>query len=537
MKKFILAVLLLASGTILAQEDAWVYFNDKPDTEFYLDNPLEMLSQKALDRRTNQGIELDELDVPVHQDYIDAITNADGITVMAKSKWMNALHIRGTQEDISALSDLEFVLGVEFANKLLNTSGRGVQQQQTTVTNKFLQTEVDFDYGISSNQITMLSGEDLHQQGYTGAGITIAVLDAGYPGVDTAAPFQRLFNNNLILGTYDFIEDTENAYTADSHGTIILSTIGGYAEGELVGTAPDAFYYLFRTEDAESENPVEESYWVEAAEYADSLGVDIINTSLGYFDYDNPNYNYTYEDIDGQTAFISRGAEIAFSRGMICVTSAGNSGNSENPNIGVPADASTTLAVGAVNAEETRSPFSSIGPTSDGRIKPDVMARGVATIASNTEGEIIPVSGTSLSAPVLSGIVACLWQALPDMTNAEIVALIKQASDRYDNPDNQYGYGIPNFALALATASTIINNDNIQFKLYPNPTSNTINITPLPNGQVGKLYIYNTIGQLVLQDELSGNKLSVSLTTLASGLYSYQLNVNGKIQLGKLIKN
>ncbi|KAF2518725.1 S8 family serine peptidase [Flavobacterium salilacus subsp. salilacus] len=533
MKNIFLFLFFISSGIMLAQEDAWVYFTDKPDAEYYFANPLEMLSQKALDRRANQGIALDETDVPLHQPYITDVTQAEGITVMAKSKWMNALHIRGTEEDINALSDFEFVDYIDFANKMLNTQGRTLQPVQV---NKILEAQANFDYGLSSNQITMLNGDQLHQQDYTGTGITIAVLDAGFPGVDTAQPFQRLFDNNLIVGTYDFVTDSENVYTADSHGTIVLSAIGGYTEGELVGTAPDAFYYLFRTEDATSENPVEESYWVEAAEVADSLGVDVINTSLGYFHYDNPNYNYTYEDMDGQTAFISRGADIAFSRGMICVTSAGNSGNSANQNIGVPADAVNTLTVGAVNGNEEYGSFSSIGPTYDMRVKPDVMARGVNTICSDTSGNITAISGTSLSSPVITGMVACLWQALPDMTNAEIIQLIKESSDRYNNPNVQYGYGIPDFALALGSALSVNDIDTTTFTLYPNPVENNISITLIKEGQMTTISIFNNLGQLVQQGNLSVNNPSLSLLSLSSGLYTYQLVSGKNIQTGKLIK-
>jgi len=535
MKNILLCLLLITTGTLWAQEDAWVYFTDKPETEFYLANPLEMLTQKALDRRADQGITIDEVDVPLHESYITAITDADGITVMAKSKWMNVVHVRGSEEAINALTALEFVDYIDFANKNLNVAGRGLQPKEIQLVNKQLDTQIDFDYGNSDNQIQMLNGHLLHQEDFTGEGMTIAVLDAGFPGVDTALPFQRLFDNNLILGGYDFVTKSEDFYTADSHGTIVLSAIGGYVEGELVGTAPDAFYYLFRTEDAESENPVEESYWVEAAEEADRLGVDVINTSLGYFGYDNPDYSYTYEDIDGQTAFISRGADIAFSRGMICVTSGGNTGNTTNPHIGVPADAINTLTVGAVNAEEEYGSFSSRGPTYDMRVKPDIMARGVNTVSSLPSGDITGVSGTSLSSPVATGLVACLWQALPDRTNAEIIQLIKESADRYNNPNIEYGYGIPDFALARENALGIEENEKLLFKLYPNPATNTVTISNLDEGN-SNIVIYNNLGQVVLQSEINQNNATISIEKLTSGIYIYKLSMGSKSQTGRLIK-
>ena len=234
----------------------------------------------------------------------------------------------------------------------------------------------------------MLNGQVLHQQNYTGSGKIIAVLDAGFPGVNTAQPFKNLIDNHQILGGYDFVNRNNNFYTGDDHGTMVLSTMGGYKENALVGTAPDASYYLFITEYDPTENPVEESYWVEAAEKADSLGVDIITTSLGYFGFDNANYSHTYSDMNGTTNFISRGAEIAFSKGIIVVASAGNEGNTAEPHIGAPADAVSVITVGSVTASKTKSPFSSIGPSYDYRIKPDVMAQGTAAVISDASGTI-----------------------------------------------------------------------------------------------------------------------------------------------------
>ena len=530
MKKFLL-LLLLCCAPVFAQEDAWVYFTDKPEADYYLANPLEMLSQKALNRRENQNIALDEADVPLHQPYVDAVTASDGITVMARSKWFNALHIRGSVEDINALTTLAFVDYVDFADKSLNSSGRMLQ---TKAPDKFAEVEAEFDYGLANNQIEMLNGQALHLADFTGTGMTIAVLDSGFPGVNTAAPFQRLFDNGLILGGYDFVDKNDTFYDDHFHGTRVLSTMGGYADGDLVGTAPDAFYYLFRTEDAASENPVEESYWVEAAEVADSLGVDVINTSLGYYIYDNPAYSYTFEDIDGQTSFISRGTDIAFSRGMICVTSAGNSGASDHPFVGVPADAVNVLSVGAVDAEEVRAYFSSTGPTADGRIKPDVMARGVASVISNPDGDIIAANGTSFSGPITAGLVACLWQALPDKTNAEIVQIVKQSADRYNNPDGEYGYGIPDFAFALDTALASQATKN-KILLYPNPAQDVLSVKGLKG--ISTVMIFNSLGQQVLNESVSPQSTYIQVGKLPDGIYTYSISGPAGSQTGQLIKN
>ena len=539
MKKFLLILFLQISIFSFAQiEDAWVYFTDKPDATYYLANPLEMLSQRALDRRVLQNIALDEKDVPIAVSYINQITNSTGITMKAKSKWLNALHIRGTISDIETLENLAFVDHIEFADKTLGStnSARNALQQNVNQVNKNLEALATFAYGTSNNQIEMLNGHLLHEQDYTGTGKIIAVMDTGFVGVDVTIPFQRMQENNLILGGYDFVNSTTNFYGGGSHGTMVLSTMGGYVENQLVGTAPDSHYYLFITEDINAENPVEESFWVEAAEKADSLGVDIINTSLGYFEFDNPEYNYTYEDMNGTTSFISRGSEVAFSRGMICVSSAGNSGTTENPTIAVPADAENTLAVGAVMPDESYATFSSIGPSFDGRVKPDVMAQGKNAVVSDATGNIVTSDGTSFSGPITAGLVACLWQALPDKTNAEIMQLIKESSSLYIVPNAQFGYGIPDFNLivqnALATNLFVEN----KFIMFPNPVENVLNISADKDFKTGKISIYNNLGQLVLEKTINNSATDFSLENLTSGVYFYEIISGDVSHKGKLLK-
>lgn len=537
MKKALLFVALLFSLVSFSQEDAWVYFTDKPNAQFYLDNPLQMLSQRALDRRSTQGIALNLQDPPIHQPYIDQITAATGITVKAKSKWLNALHIRGTQANIAALSALPFVSRVQYANHSLNPGGRqtSIENQRAQRTNKFLDTQVTYNYGNSATQIQMLNAHFLHQQNFTGAGKLVAIMDAGFPGVDTQAPFQRLRDNNLILGGYDFVNRTANPYTGYQHGTQVLSNMGGYADNQLVGTSPDAHYYLFITEDISSENPVEESNWVEALEMADSLGVDVVNTSLGYFEYDNPAYSYTYADINGQTSFASRGANIAFSKGMICVNSAGNSGSTSDPYVAVPADAATVLTVGAVNNSEVKANFSSIGPTFDGRIKPDVMAMGVGATVATQSGAIATNNGTSFSGPILAGAVASFWSAFPNKTNAEIIQFVKASADRFAAPNNNYGYGIPDFQQAYTSvlATAVFNTKG--FVVYPNPAQNQISVTFAQTISTAEITLYNNLGQLVLQKKIRDNE-AIALDNLNSGIYIYKITFDSVSETGKLIK-
>ena len=539
MKKLFFITFFLFCFYGYSQQDAWVYFRDKPNAQFYFDNPLQMLSQRSLDRRASQNILLDIKDVPIHQSYIDQIIAITGIEVKAKSKWFNAVHVRGSVTDIQNLTALAFVDHIYFADRSLNTSGKSKSSSKTTAVNKVLETAITFDYGNSTNQIQMLNANLLHLQNFTGSGKIIAVMDAGFPSVDVAPAFQRLRDNNQILGGYNFVDRNADFYTRNSHGTLVLSTMGGFQVSQLIGTAPDASYYLFITEDADSENPIEESNWVEAAETADSLGVDIITTSLGYFDYDNPNYSYTYNDMNGTTSFISKGADIAFSRGMICVASAGNSGNNSlNPHIAVPADAIHTLAIGAVKSDETYASFSSIGPSFDGRVKPDVMAQGQSAVVATVAGVVGTASGTSFSGPIMAGAIASFWQAVPNLTNQQVIDFVKQSADRFANPTNQYGYGIPDFQLALTNAQLSVNqNATDKFIVYPNPFASELFISFPPNFSESIISFYNALGQIIFEKSIQKTNATISMGNINPGIYFYKIKSNSFIQTGKIIKN
>lgn len=534
MRKLYVFLFLLVSIVAFSQEDAWVYFKDKPSATTYLNAPLEMLSQRALDRRENQNIVLDMKDVPIEAEYVTQISAVVGLEVKAKSKWLNAVHVRGTNTLINSLKSIAFVERIDFANKLLNQTGKTAKEFKNKVSSKTKQTKINFSYGNARNQIEMLNGTVLHQQNFTGSGKIIAVLDSGFPGVNTTGPFERLRVNNQILGGYNYVARDANFYGGDTHGTYVLSTMGGFKDNELIGTAPDASYYLFVTEDAGSENPLEESLWVEAAEEADRLGVDIINSSLGYFDFDNSAYDHNYSQLDGNSTFISKGAEIAYSRGMIIVTSAGNSGNSSNPYISAPADAVSVIAVGAVNATGARANFSSIGPSFDNRVKPDVMAQGVSSVVSDEKGNISTADGTSFASPILAGMVACLWQAFPDKTNSQIRDLVFKSSDRFTNPSAQYGYGIPNFATAKTLQ--VVEFGSKYFGIYPNPATDVITVSFPENFNKGSVIFYSILGQKVFEKELNQPEGLFSLDSLGKGIYIYKIESDSFSQTGKIIK-
>lgn len=538
MKKIFLFLLLVSSFVGFSQEDARVYFKDKPGSQTYFDNPLTMLSQRALDRRANQGIALDNKDVPMYQPYIDQVIASTGITVKAKSKWFNCVHVNGSQADINALKNLPFVDNIDFAdNSIITTKRIATKKNKTTPVNKTAQSLTTFNYGNSANQIQMLNGHLLHQFNYTGTGKIIAVMDGGFPGVNTASPFARLRANNQILGGYDYVNRSTNFYTGISHGTSVLSLMGGFTENSLVGTAPDASYYLFITEDGANESPLELSNWVEAAEEADYLGVDIINTSLGYTTFDNPNYNFTYNDMNGSTTFISKGLDIAFSRGMICVVSAGNEGNNPWHYISAPADAVNALTIGAVKADETYATFSSQGPTFDGRVKPDVTAQGQYPYVSDATGNITNSgSGTSYSGPIVTGMVACLWQALPSKTNQEIKQLITQSADRYAAPTVEFGYGIPDFSLALSNGLSVANASKNDFVVYPNPATDSISVTLAEGFNTGNVILYTVLGQKVLEEKIISQASTISMKSLIKGTYLYKIESNGFSKSGKIVK-
>ncbi|MBT7242593.1 MAG: S8 family serine peptidase [Flavobacteriaceae bacterium] len=538
MRKLLLVLTILSIQQGVAQsQDAWVFFADKENVEASLADPILIMTQEAIDRKTLQGTPIDERDVPVNENYITQIKNIYGITVRSKSKWMNCIYVIGDQYNIESLLDFSFVTDVEYADKSLNLFPGG------PIENKFALEEasqnINYNYGAAANQIEMLSGDYLHELDYTGEGMIVAVLDAGFPSIDTNPGFQKMRDENRILGTYDFEARIENVNGTSSHGFNTSSDIGGFLQDEFVGTAPQASFYFFVTEYTPSETPVEEAWWVEALERSDSLGVDVVNTSLGYRGYDNPNYDHSYEDLDGQTTFSARGANIAFDKGMILVTSAGNSGNTDFPTVGTPGDSPGTLTIGAVNSNGNYASFSSIGPTVDGRVKPDLMAQGVSAAVINTGGNVDFSSGTSFSSPIMAGVITCLWQSRPEVPNGHIMQIVRESANLYNNPTDQMGYGIPNFENAYAALQELGFEDEFlmsNFALYPNPVTSKINIS-FPEGISNCTFtIYSILGNKVLSTEISRNLNSVNIESLNSGMYIASINSNNKQISFKIIK-
>ncbi len=540
MKKLLLLfTIILIQQSYGQTQDAWVFFADKEDVQASIDNPITILTQEAIDRKVLHGTPIDERDVPVNENYITQIKNATGINVYAKSKWMNCVYVKGTQTNIENLLDMSFVVDVEYADKSLNLFPGGHVEDKFAIENENESQRITYNYGAAANQIEMLSGDYLHELDFAGDGMLIAVLDAGFPSVYTNPGFESMVSEGRLLGAYDFQARTTNIDGTSSHGTNTSSDIGGFLQDQFVGTAPQASYYFYVTEYTPTETPVEEAHWVEALERADSLGVDVINTSLSYKGYDNGNYTHTYEDLDGETTFAARGGNIAFDKGMILVCSAGNSGNSGSPFPGTPADSKGVLTIGAVDSNGYYASFSSRGPTVDGRIKPDVMAQGSGSAVISTGGNVDFSSGTSFSSPILAGVVASLWQSRPEVPNAQIMQIVRESAHLFNNPTNQMGYGIPNFEDAYITLQQLGIEDEFllsNFALYPNPVSSRINISFPQQIQNAQFIVHSILGREILTTEISPTNNTVEIETLTSGMYIATIVSNNKRISFKLIK-
>ena len=452
-KTLTLALLLLAAwwGAALAKPKKEAYpggkfyiyrlsLTDKKGSLGSINHPGTFLSDRALKRRARQHLTVDSTDLPVSGTYLNTLRK-QGAQVVGMSKWNNTVLVRATDTTIMAkLARLAFVKQVRRVFQAPDSASVLTPEKiSSTLGNDKVTGDI---YGEGARQIDMLGGRQLHNAGYRGQGMLIAVIDGGFMNADKLAPRYH-FN---IVGQHDCVWPyNADIYQLLNHGTMVLSTMGAHADSAFVGTAPEASYLLLRSEDGRSEQEVEEDYWAQAAEYADSAGADVINTSLGYTRFDNRGTSHRYSEQDGRTALISRTASMLASKGIVMVCSAGNEGAGTWKRIGFPADARHCLTVAALSADSVIAMFSSVGPAYDGRVKPDVAALGVAATVVGGNGIITAANGTSFASPILCGMVACLWQALPNKTAGDIITLVRQSANRFTQPDNVYGYGIPNF--------------------------------------------------------------------------------------------
>lgn len=458
-------VLALGLGTMAkAQETMWVFFADKGSAvQEQLQHPENYLSPAALERRSEKGLAFSESDLPVADAYLARLCQA-GLKVVGTSRWLNAAAVEGDLdwERIAALPEVVAMRPVATFTRA-STGEPGPEFTDSRPATG------PYDYGRADRQNNMVNVAPLHEKGITGKGVTIAVLDAGFPGVDEIPVFEKLRNEGRIVATYDFVEDTSYVYWASSHGTNVLSTIAADLPGEMVGTAPDVSVILCRTEYAPTETQVEEHNFVEAIEFADSIGVDVIHASLGYTQFDDPEESYTYQDLNGDKAITTRAVDLAAQRGIVVTISAGNEGSSDWRYIAVPSDADSALCVGAVDRNQQLAYFSSVGPTADGRIKPDVVAMGVSTTVANPSGRIGTSNGTSFSGPIMAGVMCLLRQAHPDQVNMDLIQAIRLSGDQYNFPDNQYGYGIPNAAFADSLLANVKDLSQVEIDMDEKP--------------------------------------------------------------------
>lgn len=529
MKNILLLVVLfafeLSSNGQTAPEKFWVQFTDKSNSPYSISSPEAFLSERAIERRMKAGITITEEDLPVNQTYINEVLAIGEIYLMHESKWFNSISIFCPDSSLMLqVSALPFV-----------QSTRKVERFQTApveiTSSRASSTNADRpDYGASSTQIEQINGLPLHDLGFKGEGIHIGVLDAGFRFYAILPVFESARNEGRITAVRDFVEVDYDVDGHSNHGTYVLSTMAGYAEGNLIGTAPDANYFLFRTEDSDSETVIEEDNWVAAAEMADQMGIDVINSSLGYSLFDNPEQNHTYADMDGETARISIAAQIASSKGMLVVTSAGNSGASPWHYITAPGDAKDILTIGAVTGEGIHAAFSGFGPTSDGRVKPNVMAMGQAATFASLDSTFIQGNGTSFSSPILCGMAACLWQAHPNKTNMEILRAIEMSSNLYNAANDSMGYGIPDFWKAHLILRETNPVTPPEVLIYPNPNHGTFRFEYLISdneAQEADVRILDASGREVLSSCIARNEHyfvgEVVLSDFASGVYFLEL--------------
>jgi len=489
----------------------WVHFTSKTSppqgfdpTPFDLSNPLEFLSERALARRAAQGIGLSEDDLPVPPSYLSALLEVEGVVdVLVTSKWLNAatVQVADSAFDPATLEALPHVLDVRTVAVL-----PGPREPEGIFHDRLLDTTA---YGAGWLPLAQLGGDHLHDAGFLGAGRWIAVIDAGFEYVDVLPVFETARSEGRIHEGLDAMH-SPTVYDHHRHGTYVLGTMAGNLSDSLIGTAPAADYFLYRSEDAYSEYVIEEDYWIYAAEHADSIGVDLINTSLGYSLFDEPAMNHAHEDLDGLTTNISIGMTMAADRGILCVTSAGNSGASAWHKITAPADAHGILAVGAVNAVGDHAPFSGFGPAADGRVKPDVMALGVAAGFPWPDSTIHYGNGTSFASPILCGLAACLWEAHPLATAAEVRDAIIASSSHFTTPNDSMGHGIPNFQIADELLSsvqvedeqtgTLLNETTI---VYPNPSRGSFRVEVVTDSERAQWRLVDALGRTMDSGEVA----------------------------------
>lgn len=534
---FLAVFLLFAVSTIQAAGTNYyfyVQFTNKNNTPYALSNPSAYLSQRAIDRRVARFAVIDSTDLPVNTTYLQQIESLS-IRIHSKSKWLNgATVVLSDTTLIAQVRKLPCVKFVQYTGKI-----DGAFQVSANKKNLPATTE----YGLATTQIDQLNGKFLHNLGCRGKNVMIGILDAGFTNVDVNPAFDSLRLDGRILGVKDIIDPTSNIFTKDSHGAMVLSTMGGNLPGQFLGTAPDASFWLIRSEYGPTENLMETDFWCSGIEFADSVGVDIVNSSLGYTLFDDASMNFSYADMTGKVARSSRAAELAAKKGIIVVCSAGNEATATWHFISSPADADGILTVGGITTSGTASTFSSFGPTPDLRVKPEVCALGTLASVVNTGGIPTYNNGTSFASPIMAGMMACLLQATKTQFNSfSIDSLLKtvvRTGSLYHNPDNQLGYGVPDFQLAYANLpyiNALKNPTNANASIRYNHIDKTIYIKLL-EGSKGSVKVFSLTGQVVFDQLIAESETRLSVHGLQPGMFVVLVNGNSSRGSYKIIVN
>jgi serine protease AprX len=526
----ILLIFLVVFNVEAQVNSYFVSFSDKNNTPYTITKPAEYLSQKSIDRRNKQGIPVLENDLPVDPIYIETVDNIGSVAVEYSSKWFNGAIVEANPVDIEAVKLLPFVTDVEFIAPAV-TGGR--------IDNKLL---VDLSSSYESDttdQFQLLEIDRMRAEGYEGTGITIGVIDGGFRDVESAVGFEHLMTENKIQMAYDFRSKSDNVYQYSTHGTSVLSLLAARRNNpDYAGIVPNAHYQLFVTEHIGFEYRIEEYWWLIAAEKADSAGVDIITTSIGYNTFQDPSMNYSIDQLDGKTAVITRAAQLTADKGILFVTSAGNTGDTDPwQKVTFPGDVVDGLAVGSLITDEVVSIFSPYGPTSDGRIKPDVLAKGSGVYVLGSNGSLGTKSGTSFSAPQIAGLAAGIWQAYPEVTMAGLLQAIRESASYAFNPDNRMGYGVPTYS-SIKNYLEFADSDP-WISVYPNPVEDqylNISIANPSENAIVDFNIYNTMGQPIKSGQGSvtwqENRYILDVSTLPAGIYV--LNLHSDTQVSQI---
>lgn len=537
MKIFYFLFSLLFTNCCLAQSPEYayrVYFKDKTATQYNLNMPESFLSSRAIDRRVRFLVPVDSSDLPVCQTYIDSVSTLTGGRLHVVSKWKNtAVFLLDDSNSIHLAEHLSFfqkaVLVAIYPNGLQMPDTSFLAQKPTGYDENF--------YGAAWKQIALCNGQFLHEKGLLGTGILLALIDAGFDGVETIAAFDSLRQQGKIADRWNFAHNQISIANEGSHGTRVLSCIATNMPETFVGTAPGATVALYTSEDLSSEQPIEEDNWVAAAERADSLGADIITTSLGYNTFDPPFPDETYTRLDGKTTFITQGVNLAASKGILLIVSAGNEGLTPWHYILTPGDADSALTIGAVDQNNISVSTSSYGPNASGIRKPDVVALGAQTAVANQYGTIETANGTSFATPIIAGLAACLMQQDSTVTPAYLKTLIRQSADHFSSPDNHIGYGLPDFSLAYNSLTYIDESPTpaslLDFLIVPNPIQKNNLQVQFTKAPTAPLYfsIMDSNGKTLFKKEFSHTKkkkINLKLPSWPGGIYFLLVTSQGK---------